>query len=148
MTTYNDPSLYQKYDNTYPDVQLACVSNMYVRMMEFNKDDIEPGHDHPFDHITLLARGSVRIDVDGKKAVFKAPKMIFIEKDKTHSITALEDNTIAYCIHAIRNGERVEDIVDPSMLPDTNKDILNHLHNNDMLKYINCDALSKTKTEE
>ena len=44
--------------------------------------------------------------------------MIFIHKDKNHAFTALEDNTVAYCIHPMRIGERVEDIVDPNMIPE------------------------------
>jgi len=141
MTKYTDPSLYRPAnDDLYPDVQLACVSNMYVRMMEFKKDGAEPGHAHPFDHLTLLANGSVEIEVDGMVTNFKAPKMIFIAKDKVHSIKALEDNTLAFCIHPIRDGERIEDIVDPSMLPNQSQQTLDYLLNNDMLKFINCDA--------
>jgi hypothetical protein len=44
--------------------------------------------------------------------------MIYIKKDEEHCFTALENNTVAYCIHAMRIGEKVEDIVDPSMIPD------------------------------
>jgi hypothetical protein len=43
--------------------------------------------------------------------------MIYIHKDKIHELVALEDNTVAYCIHALRNGEGVDDILDPSMIP-------------------------------
>lgn len=149
MTNYADPSLYQpSATDTYPDVQLACVSNMYVRMMDFKKDGTEPGHAHAFDHLTLLASGSVEIEVDGMVTNFMAPKMIFIAKDKVHSIKALEDNTLCFCIHPIRDGERVEDIVDPSMLPKQSQHILDHLLHNDMLKYINCDAPASPRTLE
>jgi quercetin dioxygenase-like cupin family protein len=138
--TSADPAEYQpSHTPDYPDVQLGCVSNMYVRMMEFKKTGCsEPGHAHPFDHLTLLAKGAVQMEVDGVTSTFVAPKMIFIVKDKVHSITALEDNTLAFCIHPIRNGERVEDIVDPSMLPEQNDDISKHLNQNNMLKYIAC----------
>jgi quercetin dioxygenase-like cupin family protein len=135
---YKDPSIYQPSNSPeYPDVQLACVSNMYVRMMEFKKTGCcEPGHAHPFDHLTLLAKGSLQIEIDGMLTTFFAPKMIFIAKDKVHKVTALEDNTLAFCIHPIRNSERIEDIVDPSMLPKENKEILDYLQQQDMLKFI------------
>lgn len=101
------------------EVKIGCVSNLYSRMMHFHKKgDVEHTHKHSFDHMTLLAAGSVKCEVDGKETVFKAPHMIFIHKDKMHRFMALEDNTVAYCIHAMRIGERIEDIVDPSMLPD------------------------------
>ena len=76
------------------------------------------GHKHVFDHPHLLTQGSVEVNVEGVKSTFKAPHIIFIEKGKLHMITALEDNTVGACIHAIRDGDRVEDIIDPSMIPD------------------------------
>jgi len=101
------------------EVKLGCVSNLYSRMMHFkNIGDTEHTHTHSFDHLTLLAAGSVKCVVNEKETIFKAPHMIFIKKDAEHAFTALEENTVAYCIHAMRIGERIEDIVDPSMIPD------------------------------
>lgn len=98
---------------------MACVSNLWVRQMHFEKaGDKNEGHIHNFDHITLLATGSVEVDVEGKTTTFKAPHMIYIAKGKRHFLTALEDNTQAYCVHALRTGEREEDIIDPSMIPE------------------------------
>ena len=40
-----------------PIVKLGSVANIYSRMMHFEKaGDIEQGHIHDFDHLTLLAR--------------------------------------------------------------------------------------------
>ena len=101
------------------EVKIGCVANLFSRMMHFkNAGDTEHTHSHSFDHLTLLANGSVRCTVEDKDTVFKAPHMIYIHKDKTHKFTALEDNTVAYCIHAMRTGERIEDIIDPTMVPD------------------------------
>lgn len=82
-----------------------------------NAGDIEIGHTHQFDHLTLLAKGRLRVSVDGNVSEFTAPHMLYIAKDKVHELVALEDNTTAFCIHAMRFGEAVEDIVDPSMVP-------------------------------
>lgn len=101
-----------------PVTHFACVSNLWVRMMHFEKaGDQNEGHKHNFDHITLLSKGSVEVDVEGKKTVFKAPHMIYIAAGKSHYLTALEDDTVASCLHALRTGEREEDILDPSMIP-------------------------------
>lgn len=101
------------------EVKLGCVSNLFSRMMHFkNVGDTEHTHTHSFDHLTLLAAGSVKCVVNDKETIFKAPHMIFIKKDAEHAFTALEDNTVAYCIHAMRIGERIEDIADPSMFPE------------------------------
>jgi quercetin dioxygenase-like cupin family protein len=79
--------------------------------------DQNEGHVHNYDHVTLLAKGSVSVDVDGVITEFKAPQMIYIAKGKSHYIKALEDDTVACCVHALRTGEREEDILDPSMIP-------------------------------
>lgn len=103
----------------FPKTNLACVSNLWVRMMTFEKaGDCNEGHTHNYDHITLLSKGSVEVDVEGTKTTFAAPHMIFIAKGKKHFLTALEDGTVASCIHALRTGDREEDILDPSMVPD------------------------------
>jgi len=98
-------------------IQLGCVANLFSRMMHFEKaGDIEQGHTHQFDHLTLLATGSLKVTVDGNISEFKSPHMIYIKADKTHELVALEDNTVAYCIHALRTKDNTE-ILDPSMIP-------------------------------
>ena len=102
-----------------PKITLGLVSNIWSRQMHFEKSgDIEPGHSHKFDHLTLLTNGKLQVDVDGKKTIFTSPHMIYISKSKMHELTALEDNTIAFCIHALREYGGNGDIIDPSMVPD------------------------------
>jgi hypothetical protein len=101
------------------EAKIGCVANLYSRMMHFKTaGDVEHTHTHTFDHLTLLAAGSVKCVVNEQETIFKAPHMIYIAKDARHAFTALEDNTVAYCIHAMRIGENIEDIVDPSMIPE------------------------------
>lgn len=101
-----------------PFVLIGCVSNLFSRMMVFEKaGDAEQGHSHYFDHLTLLASGKLRVTVEGVSTEFTAPHMIFIKKDKFHVLEAMEDKTVAYCIHALRDKEN-NDILDPAMIPD------------------------------
>jgi quercetin dioxygenase-like cupin family protein len=103
---------------TKPEVKIGCVANLYSLMMHFEKKgDTENGHVHQFDHLTLLASGALKVTVDGVSTEFKAPHMIYIHKDKYHELMALEDNTVAYCIHALRDINTM-DIIDPSMIPE------------------------------
>ena len=103
----------------HPEVKLGSVANLFSRQMHFkNVGDMEHGHTHQFDHLTLLAAGRLQITVDGHVSEFIAPHMIYIKKDKMHELVALEPNTVAYCIHALRIGEDVDDILDPSMVPE------------------------------
>jgi quercetin dioxygenase-like cupin family protein len=102
-----------------PVIGIGCVANLFSRQMHFEKaGDIEYGHKHQFDHLTLLASGALRVTVEGNVTDFKAPHMIYIHKDKHHELVALEDNTVAYCIHALRDGNEVDDILDPAMVPE------------------------------
>lgn len=102
-----------------PHYSINCVANLFCKQMFFTKaGDVEQGHCHNFDHTTLLGSGSVEVKANGKVTKFTAPQMIFIKADVEHEITALEDNTVAYCIHAIRDGDGVEDIIDPSGIPE------------------------------
>ena len=102
---------------SHPTVHLGCVANLFSRMMHFAKTgDIEMGHTHQFDHLTLLAKGKLKVTVEGTATEFTAPYMIYIHQDKRHELQALTDDTVAYCIHALRDKD-TGDILDPSMIP-------------------------------
>jgi quercetin dioxygenase-like cupin family protein len=91
--------------------QAAYADNVWVRMMHLRKagDEIQ-GHRHTFDHITLLARGSVKMEHDLGSKEYKAPFLIITPKGIAHKFTALEDQCLLCCIHAIRDGDEVDDI--------------------------------------
>ena len=101
----------------YPETRITCATNLWLRQMRFVKaGDANEGHTHNYDHMTLLATGSVAVHVDGKTTNFVAPQMIFIKAGKSHYIEALEDNTIAYCVHALHDKD-TEDILSPDQIP-------------------------------
>ena len=97
---------------------MSIVSNIWIRQIELTYVGEEyGGHSHTFDHQHMLAIGEIDVTIDGKTTRFKAPQMVLIAKDKIHSIKAVSDKTLGFCIHPIRDGGRVEDIVDPESLP-------------------------------
>ncbi len=100
-----------------PEIAIGCVANLWSRQMVFEKiGDVEIGHTHQFDHLTLLAYGKLKITVNNQISYFSAPQMIYIHKDHVHELEALENNTVAYCIHALRTKDQLE-ILDPAMIP-------------------------------
>jgi quercetin dioxygenase-like cupin family protein len=104
-----------------PIVNIGCVSNVFVRMMHFvAAGDSENGHTHPFDHITLLAKGKIKVVVGNAETEFTAPHMIFIKAEQIHRLEALTDGAVAYCIHALRE-QGASDIIDPAMVPTGSK---------------------------
>ena len=101
-----------------PEIKICCIANVWTRLMYFAKaGDREEGHTHPFDHATLLSSGSCRLTVNGVSTDFISPQLLMIKAEEVHSIEALEDNTVAACIHALRDGYAVGDIIDPDGLP-------------------------------
>lgn len=99
---------------SWDKAELGFFGNIWVRQNNLRKaGDGFPGHKHYFDHVSLLTRGSVEVEVEGHEPkVFKAPTFIVIRKEHKHKFTALEDDTLFYCVFALRdvNGEVIEDI--------------------------------------
>lgn len=97
------------------------IGNIWVRQnyMELAGDKVG-GHIHYFDHVSLLAKGSVEVKIEGyEPRVFSAPTFIVIKKNNRHEITALEDDTSWYCVFAAREIDgNVQDFVsDPQSFP-------------------------------
>lgn len=102
-----------------PDMKISLVANTWIKQMVFEKaGDANEGHKHTFDHQTLLAYGAVRVTVNGKASEFTAPTIVFIRAGFDHHIEATQAGTVVYCVHAIRDGERIEDIIDPADIPE------------------------------
>lgn len=95
-------------------IDLGYFGNIWVKQNLLLKNgDNGGGHAHRFDHVTLLCQGKVKVEIEGHPPKeFTAPTFIIIRKEHQHRITALADNTIYYCVFALRdiNGEVVDDI--------------------------------------
>jgi len=108
-----------------PFTDLKLVDNVFVKLHHFyNIGDTHQGHAHVFDHITLLASGKVLMKHDNGEQEFTAPHLIVTPKGVTHQFTALEPNTVFCCIHAIRNGDGVDDIAPPNISPEEQWDLM------------------------
>ena len=56
-------------------------------------------HTHKFDHLSVLAQGSIELIVNGEKKVIHAPACLTIEANTHHGVKSLTD-VVWYCIHA------------------------------------------------
>jgi quercetin dioxygenase-like cupin family protein len=107
---------YGVFDDVISSISL--VSNMWVKQMLFeHAGDVHPGHAHTFDHQTLLGAGKLEVWANGQTTEYEAPTIIYIKAGIRHGMRALSDKTVVYCIHPLRDGERVEDIIDPKSIP-------------------------------
>lgn len=84
----------------------ACyVGNVWVKQNHLQRaGDANEGHKHHFDHVSLLAKGKVRVEIAGfEPKEFTAPTFIVIKKEHNHRFVALEDDTLWYCVFALRD---------------------------------------------
>lgn len=104
---------------------LGFFGNIWVRQNVLNKaGESQSGHRHYFDHVTMLVKGKVLIQVeDEEPKEFTAPTFIVIRKENKHQIIALEDDVIYYCVFALRDldGEPIEDIYGEQHDPKSSK---------------------------
>ena len=94
-------------------VEMGYFGNIWVRQnqLEHSGESFD-GHKHFFDHVTLLVKGTVRVEVEGKEAKeFTAPTFIVVRKDHEHKMTAVTDDVLYYCVFALRNldGEVIDE---------------------------------------
>ena len=92
--------------------ELGFFGNIWVRqnVLEFAGESYG-GHEHKFDHVTLLVSGKVSVQIkNDPPKEFTAPTFIVIRKEHQHKITALESGAVYYCVYALRNldGEVME----------------------------------------
>jgi len=98
--------------------ELGYFGNIWVRQNILEKTgDESQGHYHLFDHVSLLAKGSVQVEIQGHPPkIFHAPTFIVIKKEFSHKFVAISDDVLWYCVFAIRNLDG--DVTD--IIPDTN----------------------------
>jgi quercetin dioxygenase-like cupin family protein len=89
---------------------ISIVNDVFIKQMVFRKaGDRVMTHAHVYDHQSLLATGRLKLTMDGAESYWQAPSILVIEAGKYHLMEALEDQTVAYCIHAIKGADYMDD---------------------------------------
>jgi len=96
------------------DVNTKIIGNIWFKEMIFeHSGDVKNGHKHTHDHITFVTNGSIEVfviqdkDTNISKGIFKAPCQIKVPAGTAHTVVSLEDNTIAYCLEAVRIDDEI-----------------------------------------
>lgn len=109
-----------------PKIDLQIVDNVWVKYYFFpDIGGTHEGHAHTFDHITLLATGKILMKHDNGEQEFTAPHLIVTPKGIVHQFITLEPNTVFCCIHAIRDGDGVDDIAPQEITKEEALSLLN-----------------------
>jgi hypothetical protein len=83
--------------------ELGAFGNIWVKMNVLHRaGQYVDGHTHSFDHVSLLVKGKVEVEIEGyPPKEFTAPTFIVIRKEHRHKFTALEDDSVWYCVFAL-----------------------------------------------
>lgn len=92
------------------DWEFSEADDIFIKQMSLPKKGmVVPQHAHTYDHYTMLARGTLKVMANGVElGTFTAPKPIFIASYTKHLLIAMEDDTLAYCIHNLSHTGKVE----------------------------------------
>lgn len=108
-----------------PITDVKIIDNVFVKLHKFLRiGDTHSGHAHVFDHITLLSTGSVRMIHDNGEQIYTSPHLIVTPKGIKHQFIALEPDTVFCCIHAIRDGDGIDDIASQDITEEEAFDLL------------------------
>ena len=61
-------------------------------------------HRHKHDHLSILAKGTAVVRVEGVERLIHGPSAVLIEAGKVHSVEALTD-VVWYCIHSTKETD-------------------------------------------
>jgi mannose-6-phosphate isomerase-like protein (cupin superfamily) len=87
-------------------------AGVYAKETRIPAGNILVQHKHKYDHLSILASGSVELIVDGVKSVVHAPACLTIQANKHHGVKSLT-NVVWYCIHATEctNTDKIDDVL-------------------------------------
>lgn len=92
------------------DIEHHFGGGVYVKLTHIPAGVVLAQHRHTHDHMSLLASGSVVLEVEGLQTVLRAPACLTLEAHKHHVVRALTDTTWA-CIWASEietDAQRIE----------------------------------------
>lgn len=122
MTTLEDSILYgissaetasATLDEAQAQAEHFFTQGLYAKKMAIPAGTHIPTHRHVYDHLSILAQGRVRVTVGVVTQEYRAPAMIEIKKDLTHTIQAVEDS-VWFCVHATEETDL--DKIDQSLI--------------------------------
>ena len=100
-----------------PEVRHHFGGGVYAKETFIPADKWLVQHTHKFDHLSVLAQGSIELIVDGTVSVVHAPTCLTIQANKHHGVRSLTD-VVWYCIHATDCAD--EDEIDNVIISEVN----------------------------
>jgi quercetin dioxygenase-like cupin family protein len=84
----------------------------YAKQMTLPAAHFAETHVHNYDHLSILAKGVVKVTIDGKEELYAGPTCLVIPANAVHTIVALTDS-VWFCIHATdeTDPEKVDSVL-------------------------------------
>ena len=111
----NLADLFQQNQGTF-EADLGTVHHfsdgLYAKEMHIPAGYIAGTHAHEYSHLSILAKGRVRVATDEYNVEYTAPACIEIKAGVHHTIHALEDSAW-FCIHATdeTDAENIDEVL-------------------------------------
>lgn len=108
---------------------LAIIGPVGIRPMHLERAcETNVGHEHNYDHTTIILRGRVKVlyryvkdgqEIEGESEEYGQGETIHIRAKVRHTIKALTDNVLYYCVFSHRDFdgvvcERYEQAMNPA----------------------------------
>lgn len=101
------------------------AGNIFVKLMTLDSPGKKiRGHAHTYDHVTLIATGSVWMRKEGIEERHDAPKLVITPAGIEHEFECIEGPALICCTHAIRDGALEHEVADPSIRPQEGLDLM------------------------
>lgn len=84
----------------------------YAKQMHLPAGYYAQTHSHEYDHLSILASGTVSVELDGEVKDYTGPDCIVIRAGQQHKITAHTDS-VWFCVHATdeTDPEKVDSVL-------------------------------------
>lgn len=93
--------------------QHYVAGGVYVKQLILaSAGDTVLGHAHAFDHLSLLAKGVVDVEVEGVNTRYTAPTAVNVKAGLRHQIRAVVPDCLWYCVHSVPEELRGEALLD------------------------------------
>jgi hypothetical protein len=89
---------------------IKLTDDLFIKTMQIaDVGTLIPQHSHKYDHVSLLAHGSVRVQANGEMlGDYHAPAGILIRSGVKHTFLTLTDGVVIACIHALHGTADIE----------------------------------------
>lgn len=106
------------------DTNISVVHDVFIKQLTFREaGQVMRSHVHCYDHQTLLAAGRIAMHVEGEETtIHDAPTILVVKAGLTHEFLSLQPNTVLYCIHAIKEGDTIDE-AEPLVVGMANTDL-------------------------